>query len=65
MKEKFEVKLDPDILPPGATEVLWIHPNGLEFQEVKALVKKKQNMRILYTPGDIESDGSSILPAMS
>ena len=39
MKEKFEVRLGPEVLPPGATEVLWIHPNGLELQEVRALIK--------------------------
>ena len=50
LKEKFEARIDPEVFPPGAAEVLWVHPSGLEMQEVRALIKNKQTLRLLYTP---------------
>ena len=49
VSQRFELKLARDLLPLGARDILWVHPLGLDEEEIKDLVKVKRADALLYT----------------
>ena len=49
VSQRFELKLARDLLPLGAQDILWVHPLGLDEEEIKDLVKVKRSDALLYT----------------
>ena len=55
-----DLRISLDYLPEGTTEILWIHPLDIDFNEVLSRAKTKQYERLIY-----ESSGISGLRAVS
>ena len=60
------MSLGKDYLPEGTTEILWMHPLDIDFNEVLSRAKTKQYEQLLYESGGISGIRTvSCMPQMT